>query len=85
MKFANTNRTDNGEGKPLCTCILLICCYIYKTTLFFLPTTTLPSHPLLNSLKLIQPFVFLIADPLRHETPINSGLDIFMDHFYDTN
>jgi hypothetical protein len=21
MKFANTNRTDNGEGKPLCTCI----------------------------------------------------------------
>ncbi len=19
MKFANTNRTDNGEGKPLCT------------------------------------------------------------------
>ena len=22
MKFANTNRTDNGEGKPLCTCIL---------------------------------------------------------------
>ena len=23
MKFANTNRTDNGEGKPLCTCILL--------------------------------------------------------------
>jgi hypothetical protein len=32
MKFANTNRTDNGEGKPLCTCILLICCYIYKTS-----------------------------------------------------
>ena len=21
MKFVNTNRTDNGEGKPLCTCI----------------------------------------------------------------
>jgi hypothetical protein len=21
MKFANTNRTDKGEGKPLCTCI----------------------------------------------------------------
>jgi len=20
MKFVNTNRTDNGEGKPLCTC-----------------------------------------------------------------
>jgi hypothetical protein len=24
MKFANTNRTDNGEGKPLCTCIFII-------------------------------------------------------------
>lgn len=24
MKFANTNRTDNGEGKPLCTCTLLL-------------------------------------------------------------
>jgi len=24
MKFANTNRTDNGEGKPLCTCNALI-------------------------------------------------------------
>lgn len=23
MKFVNTNRTDNGEGKPLCTCT---CC-----------------------------------------------------------
>jgi hypothetical protein len=23
IEFANTNRTDNGEGKPLCTCI---CC-----------------------------------------------------------
>lgn len=21
MKFVNTNRTDNGEGKPLCTCV----------------------------------------------------------------
>lgn len=21
IKCANTNRTDNGEGKPLCTCI----------------------------------------------------------------
>jgi len=20
MKFVDTNRTDNGEGKPLCTC-----------------------------------------------------------------
>lgn len=24
MKFANTNKTDNGEGKPLCTSIYLI-------------------------------------------------------------
>jgi hypothetical protein len=23
IKLANNNRTDNGEGKPLCTCI---CC-----------------------------------------------------------
>lgn len=23
MKFANTNRTDNGEGKPLCTCVFI--------------------------------------------------------------
>ena len=23
MKFTDTNRTDNGEGKPLCTCV---CC-----------------------------------------------------------
>ena len=21
MKFFDTNRTDNGEGKPLCTCM----------------------------------------------------------------
>ena len=24
MKFANTNKTDNGEGKPLCTSTYLI-------------------------------------------------------------
>ena len=24
MKSFNTNRTDNGEGKPLCICTLLI-------------------------------------------------------------
>jgi hypothetical protein len=24
MKFVNTNRTGNGEGKPLCTYTLLI-------------------------------------------------------------
>jgi hypothetical protein len=24
IKCANTNRTDNGEGKPLCTCIFII-------------------------------------------------------------
>jgi hypothetical protein len=27
MKFVNTNRTDNGEGKPLCTCT---CYFSYK-------------------------------------------------------
>jgi len=30
MKFVNTNRTDNGEGKPLCTCTCYFCFYYSK-------------------------------------------------------
>lgn len=29
MKFFDTNRTDNGEGKPLCTCTCYFCLFIF--------------------------------------------------------